>query len=38
MMAQSQALIANAMAELKDAVSRPKQIICGKDGRALGVQ
>lgn len=37
-MANGLAMMAQAMAELKDAMHRPKQIIRGKDGRAIGVQ
>lgn len=32
------AMMAQAMAELRDAMSRPKTIVRGKDGRAVGVQ
>ena len=37
-MANGLAMMAQALAELKDAMGRPKQIIRGKDGRAIGVQ
>jgi hypothetical protein len=37
-MANGLAMMAQAMAEMRDALHRPKQIIRGKDGRAIGVQ
>ena len=37
LLAQSMQLQAQATVEMKEALSRPKQIIRGKDGRAVGV-
>lgn len=37
-MAQGLSMMAQAVADLKEAMSRPKQIVRGKDGRAIGVQ
>lgn len=37
-MMQIVAMMAQSMSDLKEAMNRPKQIIRGKDGRAIGVQ